>query len=84
MIKNPLSAARIKRDGALWCNQTIAQGAWQKAWEQPDEVAIYLEGELAITYGSIADEARRLITALRQLGLEQGDVISFQLPNWRE
>ena len=84
MIKNPLSAERIQRDGALWCNQTIAQGAWTKAQERPDEVAIYLEGEPSITYGSIADEARRLITALREIGLEPGDVISFQLPNWRE
>lgn len=84
MIRNPLSAERIQRDGALWCNQTIAQGAWNKAQERPDEVAIYLEDAAPITYGSIAEEARRLITALRLLGLECGDVISFQLPNWRE
>ncbi|MEZ5571538.1 MAG: AMP-binding protein [Halioglobus sp.] len=84
MINNPLSAQRIQRDGALWCNMTIAQGAWRKAQEQPDEVAIYLEGESAITYASIADEARRLVTALQQLGMQSGDVISFQLPNWRE
>jgi acyl-CoA synthetase len=84
VIKNPLSAARIERDGALWGNMTIAEGAWQKARERPDEVAIYLEGELPITYASIADEARRLVTGLQQLGLRAGDVISFQLPNWRE
>jgi acyl-CoA synthetase (AMP-forming)/AMP-acid ligase II len=84
VIKNPLSAERIARDGPLWCNMTIAEGAWQKARERPDEVAIYLEGEPAITYGSIADEARRLISSLQQLGMQCGDVISFQLPNWRE
>jgi acyl-CoA synthetase len=84
LIENPLTAERIERDGKLWANRTISQGAWQKAEEIPDEVAIYLEGEASITYGSIADEARRLVTGLRKLGLEQGDVISFQLPNWRE
>lgn len=84
LIHNPLSAERIERDGALWGNMTIAQGAWQKAQEQPDEVAIYLEGEPSITYGSIAEEARRLIRGLQQLGIREGDVISFQLPNWRE
>jgi acyl-CoA synthetase len=84
LINNPLTTERIKRDGPLWCNKTIAQGAWEKAAERPDEVAIYLEGESSITYGSIANEARRLITALRNLGLQSGDVISFQLPNWRE
>lgn len=83
-MKNPLTAERIKRDGALWGNTTIAQAAWRKAQDRPDEVAIYLEGEASITYGSIADEARRLVTGLQKLGMKAGDVISFQLPNWRE
>ncbi len=72
------------RDGSLWANRTIASGAWQKAKDTPEEVAIYLEDEPAITYGSVAGEARRLATGLKQLGLVEGDVISFQLPNWRE
>jgi len=84
LIANPLTAARIERDGKHWAGRTIASGAWQKAADTPDEVAIYLEDAPAITYGSIADEARRLATGLRQLGLAAGDVISFQLPNWRE
>ncbi|MDG2412423.1 MAG: AMP-binding protein [Halioglobus sp.] len=84
MINNPLTEARIARDGPQWANRTIASGAWQKAAETPEDVAIYLEGEAAITYGSIAMEARRLATGLRKLGLIAGDVISFQLPNWRE
>ncbi|MEM9255028.1 MAG: AMP-binding protein [Pseudomonadota bacterium] len=84
MIENPLTDARIARDGHAWTNKTIAQGAWEKAVATPDEIAIYLEGEAAITYGSVADEARRLAAGLRQLGLKKGDVISFQLPNWRE
>ena len=83
-MKNPLTAERIKRDGALWGNTTIAQAAWRKAQDRPDEVAIYLEGEASITYASIADEARRLVTGLQTLGMKAGDVISFQLPNWRE
>ena len=84
MINNPLSETRIARDGSQWANRTIASGAWKKAEETPEDVAIYLEGEAPITYGSIAAEARRLATGLRKLGLVAGDVISFQLPNWRE
>jgi acyl-CoA synthetase (AMP-forming)/AMP-acid ligase II len=83
-MDNPLSPERVERDAHLWKDLTIAACAWQKAAETPGEVAIYLEGEPAITYGSIAEEARRLATGLRGLGLEKGDVISFQLPNWRE
>jgi acyl-CoA synthetase (AMP-forming)/AMP-acid ligase II len=84
LIENPLTSGRIARDGKYWANRTIASGAWQKAKDTPDEVAIYLEDEPAITYGSIAEEARRLATGLQKLGLVAGDVISFQLPNWRE
>ncbi len=83
-MRNPLTRQRIDRDGHLWANLTIAQGAWAKAAASPDAVAIYLEDEPAITYGAIALEARKLVTGLRGLGLRQGDVISFQLPNWRE
>ena len=83
-MNNPLTTSRIARDGNLWLNKTIADCAWQKAADTPNEVAIYLEDEPAITYGSIAEEARRLITGLQKLGMDKGDVISFQLPNWRE
>ena len=83
-MKNPLTPERIARDAHEWANKTIATAAWQKAAKTPDEVAIYLEEGPHITYGAIAEEALRLVTGLRQLGLEQGDVISFQLPNWRE
>jgi acyl-CoA synthetase len=36
------------------------------------------------TYADIHAEAQRLVTALAQAGLEPGDVVAFQLPNWRE
>ena len=83
-MESPLTQQRIDRDGPRWANLTISDCAWRKAQETPDEVAIYQELEEPITYGSVADEARRLITGLRKLGLRQGEVISFQLPNWRE
>jgi acyl-CoA synthetase len=84
LITNPLTPERIERDSERWLDVTISQAAWQKAESQPDDVAVFLEGEESITYGSIAEEARRLAQGLRELGLKEGDVISFQLPNWRE
>lgn len=65
-------------------NITLAEVALDKAASVPDEVAIHLEDDSTVTFGSIVDEARRLATALTELGLRQGDVVSFQLPNWRE
>lgn len=79
-----LTEQRLARDAGKWSNKTISSCAWEKAASNPDDVAIYLEAEPDITYGSIVEEARCLVTALKKLGLEQGDVISFQLPNWRE
>ena len=36
------------------------------------------------TYSDVHDEAMRLVDVLRAEGLEAGDVVAFQLPNWRE
>ena len=65
-------------------NQNLATVALEKAARVPDEVAIYLEDGEHVRYGSIVEEARRLAAALNTLGLGRNDVISFQLPNWRE
>ena len=77
-------AARIERDGSVWANTTIAREAWRKATEYPDRTAIFLEDGSDPSYAELALEARRLITSLESLGLSAGDVVSFQLPNWRE
>ena len=79
-----VSADRQQRDESLWRNTTVALEAWKKASACPDRVALFLEHEPDATYGALALEARRLISALQDLGMREGDVVSFQLPNWRE
>jgi cyclohexanecarboxylate-CoA ligase len=37
-----------------------------------------------LTYRELAEEVDRATRALRALGIEQGDVVSIQLPNWYE
>tara|TARA_E500000305_G_scaffold90076_1_gene77234 strand:+ start:142 stop:1752 length:1611 start_codon:yes stop_codon:yes gene_type:complete len=64
--------------------KVLAELALEKASTTPDEAAIFLEDAPAVTYGSIFEEASSLASALQDLGLQQGDVVSFQLPNWRE
>ena len=54
--------------------------AFKKAHLHPDKVAIFLEDEPDATYGSIAEEALKLIAALDALGLQQGDVIYMGTP----
>jgi acyl-CoA synthetase (AMP-forming)/AMP-acid ligase II len=36
------------------------------------------------TYSDVREDARRLVTVLAAAGLRPGDVVAFQLPNWRE
>ena len=77
-------ARRLPEHGAKWRDTTIALEAWKKAEQCPERVAIFLEDAPDVTYGEFAEEALRLVTAFRDMGLSQGDVVSFQLPNWRE
>lgn len=64
--------------------KNLADYAQDKALNTPEAVAIYLENGEHIRFGSIFDEALALAASLSKLGLRAGDVISFQLPNWRE
>lgn len=64
--------------------KNLADFAQKKALKSPDTVAVYLEEGEDIRFGSIFEEAMALASSLSTLGLQVGDVISFQLPNWRE
>jgi acyl-CoA synthetase (AMP-forming)/AMP-acid ligase II len=63
--------------------RTIATLAWEKAKNRPSEIAFH-EGGTNITYAAITNEAEALAAGLRSLGIQAGETISFQLPNWRE
>ena len=59
------------------------------AARHPDKVAIVshrvANGEkVVVTYGELAKLAERFAAALVELGVEPGEVVSFQLPNWWE
>ncbi len=65
-------------------NTTAATCLFEKAKERSDEVAIYFDDGSQLTYGQLAREVHVVAGALRGLGLEVGDRVSAQLPNWRE
>jgi acyl-CoA synthetase (AMP-forming)/AMP-acid ligase II len=74
--------ARYTVSGA-WRNVTVADCAARLAQRAPDRVGV-VEGERSVSIGRLSDEAHRLAAALRGRGLQPGDVVSFQLPNWVE
>lgn len=70
-----------------------AEGWWQDrvmydflkagAAEHPERVFV-TDGTSTATYGSLRDDVVRLATGLRSLGVQPGDRVAAQLPNWAE
>jgi acyl-CoA synthetase (AMP-forming)/AMP-acid ligase II len=67
----------------VWDERTIAEQADSLTEAQPDFVAL-IDGEAALTRAEAVAEAEALSAALHARGLRPGDVVSFQVPNWRE
>jgi len=67
----------------LWDERTIAEQATALAEADPGFVAL-IEGETQVTRAQIVEDAEALSAAMHARGLRPGDVIAFQVPNWRE
>lgn len=67
----------------VWDERTIAQQATALAEADPDFVAL-LDGDVSMTRAEAVAEAEALSAAMHARGLRPGDVIAFQVPNWRE
>lgn len=61
----------------------LAGLARRLAESRPDAEAI-ADYEGALAFGPLLAQAEALAASLQELGLRRGDVLSFQLPNWRE
>ncbi len=64
--------------------RTIAELAWQKRRKTPRAIAFYEGAGSGVTFGEIVAEAEELAAGLQAIGVQAGETISFQLPNWRE
>ena len=67
----------------IWRNKTLADLLDTQLARDPEQILI-VDGDTKITARDIDAQSRALAGALQQRGLVAGDVISFQLPNWRE
>ncbi len=63
--------------------RTLAQHARRAASASPDGVA-FIEDSTQTTFEQVFERAQRLARGLRELGVQPGEVVSFQLPNWTE
>jgi acyl-CoA synthetase (AMP-forming)/AMP-acid ligase II len=82
----PPDLERAYVDGGWWTDDTLgAMVGRQLARHPASTVAIWSRSRgWRGSYAGIDDEARRLVTLLRELGVQPGDAVAFQLPNWRE
>jgi fatty-acyl-CoA synthase len=64
-------------------NRSVAQALELRVAEDPDRVFLVYGGR-RITYGQVGAQASALAAALLELGIEPGDRIALDLPNWPE
>ncbi len=67
----------------LWDERTIADQAFALADADPDFVA-FIDAEAQLTRAELIADAEALAAGLHRRGLRSGDVVAFQIPNWRE
>jgi acyl-CoA synthetase (AMP-forming)/AMP-acid ligase II len=82
----PPELERAYVDGGWWTEETLgAMVARQLAAHRAATVSVWSRSRAwKGPYAAIDDEARRLITLLREKGVQPGEAVAFQLPNWRE
>lgn len=68
---------------SVWDERTIAEQATALADADP-EFVVLVEGEASVTRRQAVSDAEALSAAMHARGLRPGDVVAFQVPNWRE
>lgn len=67
----------------LWVDRTITDYLDDVAARTPEKTA-FIDPRGQVSYGALKDQVDRCALGLLELGVEPGDVVSFQLPNWIE
>lgn len=82
----PPDLERAYIDGGWWTGDTLGTlVARQLAAHPASTVAVWSRSRgWHGSYADVDDEARRLVTLLLDMGVQPGDAVAFQLPNWRE
>ncbi|MBP0438303.1 AMP-binding protein [Tianweitania sediminis] len=71
------------RSSGVWNGRTIVQDLREIVAKTPNQV-LWVEGAHELTAQQALDQGEAFASHLHALGLREGDVVSFQLPNWTE
>jgi acyl-CoA synthetase (AMP-forming)/AMP-acid ligase II len=66
-----------------WSGISLADAVATQLRDRPEKIAV-IDGKMQLSFSALHTRAARLACALQKLGLQSGDVVSFQLPNWHE
>jgi len=89
MLQPSLTTERIEamRRFGFWPDHVLTDFLDRWATERPEQVAVVDHNSMTgqrteLTFRALADQVDRIACGLKRIGIERGDVISFQLPNW--
>ncbi len=82
-LELPAPHHKAYAESGAWAGKTIADLAYELTAADPDFV-VFLAGDERMTRGELLADAEALSVSLAELGLQPGDVVSFQTPNWIE
>jgi cyclohexanecarboxylate-CoA ligase len=66
-----------------WQDRVLYDLVAERAEQHPDRVYV-TDGDNTVTYGQLREDAVRLATGLKGLGVGRGDRVVVQMPNWSE
>jgi acyl-CoA synthetase (AMP-forming)/AMP-acid ligase II len=81
------TAGRRQRyvSAGLWDMETLPAAVHRRAGSDPDRIAVVdLEGTRRVTYRELDEAASRVAAFLTASGVNPGDVVAVQMPNWYE
>src|SRR3989304_2876208 len=67
----------------LWTDETMVSRLCRLGKEQGDAVAVS-DTQRRLTWAELDSESCRVARSLREIGLERGEIVLVQLPNWVE
>ena len=84
LVTSPERRLALEQAGH-WDGETLVGRVAAHAAERPGDIAIVdLDGARQSTFADLERDSNRVARRLLELGVEPGDVVSVQLPNWYE
>ena len=71
------------KDKGYWANRLLSDLLDAHTQQAPEQTA-FIDSRASITYAQLQSLTQRMALVLKDMGLERGDVVAIQLPNWIE